>query len=187
LTLEKLSKRTALAIALTAITLFASAVAAQDTANYFQFYNALARVKLNLISLQYTPHSYYAAANINFTIENPTGYRGLAVQFFEPSFIVNASGNRVPSQAVILPQQAKGLEPEKIVKIAFPFNSTWDQSWNSPQFVFTINLSYSTFLDTAAGITAIYICQSTGGPGTCYQEAVGIEAKGPSGGRGGGV
>jgi hypothetical protein len=176
-------------MALTAITLFASAVAAQDTANYFTFYNALSRVKLNLISLEYTPRSYYAAANINFTVENPTSYRGLAVQFFEPSFIVNASGtgSTTQSQAVILPQHTKGLEPGKIVKIAFPFNSTWDQSWTSPQFDFTINLSLSTFLDQAAAVTAVYVCQSTGGPSTCVQEAVGIEATGPSGGRGGGV
>jgi hypothetical protein len=187
LTLKKISKRTALAILLAAITIVASAVAAQDTANYFAFYNALARVKLDIASFSYTPVSYYATVDVSFTIKNPTSYRGLALQFFEPRFMVNASGTTTPSQALIIPQQTKSLDPGQVVKITFPFNSTWNQSWTNPQYIFTIDLSLSTFLDPAAAISAIYLCQTSGSPGTCDQLTVGIEALGPSASGGGGV
>jgi hypothetical protein len=186
LTHKKLSRRAALAIALTVITLVSSAVATMDTANYFRFFDALARVQLNLTSLQYTPRSYFAEANITFTIQNPTGYRGLAMQFFEPSFVVNATGATVISQGVVIQQQTRSLEPDKKVTVAFPFNSTWNQSWSKPQFVFTINIGLSTFLDQAATVSSIYLCQSRGGPGTCEQLAVGIEGTGPFGRGGGG-
>ena len=187
LTVETLSKRTVVAILLTAITLTASAFAVQDTSNYFAFYNALAKVKMSVASFSFIPKSYYADANVNFTIENPTTYRGLALQFFEPRYIVNASGNPTPSNALIIPQQTKTLDPDKIVKIIFPFTSIWNQSWTNPQYVFTVDLSFSTFLDPAAAVSAIYLCQSSGGPGTCDQLAVGIEALGPSPSRGGGA
>lgn len=187
LNIDRISRRTALAIVLAAITITVSAFAAQDTVNYFAFYNALSQVKMNVASFSYTPQNYYADAKVNFTIENPTGYHGLALQFFEPNYSVNASGTTTPANSLIIPQQTKSLEPGKIVKIAFPFTSTWNKTWTNAQYTFTVNISLSTFLDPAAAVSALYLCQSNGGPGTCDQLAVNIEALGPSASRGGGA
>jgi hypothetical protein len=191
LTRARISKRGALALVLVVITGTSSALAVPSTANYFQFYNSLAQLQLNITSFHYRTitNPALAIANISFTIYNPTRYRGITMQLFEPLIVITASNQSVTSPlGLSLVQPRSSLDPGKNVPFAFPFNSTWNQSWRNTEFVFTIQIGLSTFLDQAASIVATYICVSNGTPTPCDQVAVGIQGTGGGGGgRGGGV
>ena len=177
----------ALATVLVLIAVTSSTVAAFSTANYFQFYTALGQLQLNLKSLAYKTVGNLAEANITFTLDNPTEYRGISMLLFEPNFVVNASGETVTRPlGLSIVQEISKLDPGKIVRVAFPFNSTWNQSWQNAQFVFTVNINLSTFLDQAASISTTYLCVSGGSPSTCEQVAVRIQGTGGFHGGGGG-
>jgi len=188
---RRVSKRTALALVLAVITMTSSVLAVPTTTNYFQFFNSLAQIQLNITSFHYRTitNPSEAIANISFTILNPTEYRGITMQLFEPIVIVLASNQTVTSPlGLSLAQQRSPLDPGKNVPFAFPFNSTWSQSWQNTEFVFTIQLGLSTFLDQAASIVATYQCVSNGTPVACEQAAVSIQGTAsPGGGRAGGV
>jgi hypothetical protein len=191
LIIRKVSARTALAIVLLIITLITSSITAVNTANYSQFYKALAGIRLDLTSLLFKPvtDSYgatKAVANITFTINNPTSYKGIILTGVVPIFVVNASGLVTRPTGLTTIFESEPLLSNRIFAISFPFNSTWDRTWQNPQFVFTMTLLLSTFLDKVATFFTTFQCQSGGGPGICEQLAVSILGKGGFGGGGGG-
>jgi hypothetical protein len=181
----------ALALVLTVITVSSSALDVQSTINYFQFFNSLAQLQLNITSFHYRTITSpaLAIANISFAIYNPTEYRGITLQLFEPTIVITASNQTVTNPlGLSLVQPRSPLDPGKNIPFAFPFNSTWNQSWRNTEFVFTIQMSLSTFLDQAASIGATYVCVSNGTPTRCEQVAVSIQGTGGGGGgRHGGV
>jgi hypothetical protein len=190
--IRKISAKTALAIVLLIFTLTTTSITAVNTANYSQFYKALAGLRLDLTSLVFKTvtnsfNATKAVANITFNVYNPTSYKGIILTGVGPVFVVNASGSVTNPTGLTTIFESQPLVYNRIFPISFPFNSTWDRTWQNPQFVFTMTLLLSTFLDKVATFFASFQCQSAGGPGLCEQLAVSILGKGGFGGGGGGV
>jgi len=193
-----LNKRDLLTVLLVTIAVSSVVIGGASTANYFQFYSSLQQLQLNLVSLQWETNGTAIDALANFTIVNPTGYVGLNLKLFQGIFDIRGinSNVSVPFGALPLAEAQGPLGPGFARIVTIPIDAGGRQGLQANEllqngdqieFVFSIDLVLSTFLDKASGVSAAYECTGTSGPGTCEQLSVAVLTSSEGGGGGGGV
>lgn len=173
-------------IILAVITLSSVTVAAMNSNNYYQFYEAIRELRLQNPSITLTPTNTSLNAYTIFTVENPTSYNGLKILQFEPSFKITANGTQVPANGLIqfTPPRDR-LDPGRMVNYNISFTAhgagvdeMYTKVENNCQclsqfgFNFTVAIFLSTFIDTFASVRAVYACNSNIGGGSCEQITV---------------
>ncbi len=190
---RKISRSMVLGLAFLVLTLSIVGAGALSTYNYYQFYPALAKLDLKLADLKLVLlHDEEFNATATYILENPTGYRGLFMIAFQPTYW-SVAGNGTASLTTGLPTpNVRGpLNPGVPMTIRIIFTAYKEADDRGARIVSRIDIVLSTFLDTHESFLAIYQCASapalgpTDGPGTCEQSAVTFQGVG-GGGIGGG-
>ncbi len=195
-----LDKRDILTLALVVIAVSSVVVGGASTANYFQFYNALGKLQLNLTIAKADWNGTVIDSLANFTVVNPTGYTGLRLKLFQGTYDIREVNGTLQAKFGSMPfSGTKGpLNPGSLMVIAIPFKASGIvaipinqllEEGGKVEFVFRVDLILSTFLDKASGISAGYECTGTIGPATCEQLSVALltsSEEGTGGGGGGG-
>ena len=195
MTTKKISSRDGVTILLAGLTLIIMVLALVSTVNYYQFLPALARFEVRLSSMdwrlvnQNTNTPTLEITSANFTVMNPTSYKGLKMELFSTNLDISAQGTIIPQgslpyQLVIFP-----LDPGKQLTLSLQaFNATptaanlANQSNPNLQFSFYPRFTVGTFLDKAGTLELSYQCVSTGGPRLCQQSSITLRTAGLPGG-----
>lgn len=194
----KISNRDISVVVLAIATLSGATVASIYGTNYYLFYPAIEQLQLG------NPAMIFSATNSSlygysiFTIKNPTGYNGLTVLQFEPSFeVYSQNGTLIPLSAFMQFFPPKdSLSPGKLLSYNVSFvgsgpgvqeiyHCNCDLSLYS--FNFTVAIFLSTFVDTYASLRTVYTCNTHIGGGICEQIAVLIKSTPTPSAGGGGV
>jgi hypothetical protein len=204
--------RDALVLALILVTVGGSVYVVVGSVNYYQFYPALTKLRLNFANLQWNSTqstsggvtSYSLNGTANFALDNPSSYHGLVMRVFQPDFSVllndtdTIQQGPIASAAGFLRSDHGSLEPGNVLAITIPFQgagSIPDQvaqtmkNGGKAAFIFDITVDLNTFLDNVAQVRVYFECSSSKGPGACNQTGVlivpGHSPFGPMGGGGG--
>jgi len=188
---SKISRRTIVFVGFIIGTVVASGFAVPAAANYYRFYPSLARLQLNLNDLQLKNITEYLEVTSNFTIVNPTDYKGFVLTIFRGTYEIDENNITIgPSTPLPSPKgfATQPLNKNVPINVVDTFNAT-NVGVSSVQVAFVIDLVLSTFLDGFGPIIVTYICQGSGGVGSCYLALISAQGSvtGPGGGRGGGV
>lgn len=191
-------RRNVLTGAFVLFTIVLGVVAGIGIVNYYQFFPALAHIRVEMTSLQWTPLNTTMGptleTSVAFRVQNPTGYKGLFAENFESSLDILSTARNVtiPQGSIPSARTAGPLNPGDVIRVQFnTFNTTSDAAILASQtqvtFVFTVRFVVSSFLDNMGLLLVSYQCASPGGPVACSQDSVTIVTRaGGSGGGGGG-
>ena len=175
-----------MAVGFLIVTVAAASFATYTTLNYFQFYPALTGLHLSIIQLTAIPQGSAMNTTVIFKLENPTDYRGLVVNYFNPVYsIVSGSAVVFATTALDSPIFASYLAPKTPQNVTLQFNSQ-NPGNRSYQFQFSIDLVLSTFMDQSASFIASYDCISPPSPVPCTQTTLTPRSNLGLGGGGGG-
>ena len=177
----KLSRRATLTIIFLVTTAVASTAAAQSTSTYLQFYPALQQLQLQFSKFQWNGNATYLNGTAVFTLASKSSYRGMTFTGVLPSLEIDIP-NRTLSQFLSTPSiPYQSLNSTTPVTIDIPFIGAPDtpQLVNKVpkqdiQFIFSINIPISTFLDKVTTFTLEYQCVNNGAVvlGTCVEAAI---------------
>jgi len=156
---------------------------------------------MSVSSLTFNPNQTSLNAYAVFSLQNPTGYNGLRVTEFEPSFNMYwTNGTLVPaggSPNYIPPILSLPAGKTNLYNLSFSGYLTGPgevYGWISQHkatvsdfsFNFTIGIFLSTFLDQFTILKALFTCTSPVGGGTCIELGVLLNSTPNAGGGGGG-
>jgi len=195
---SRTSPRTVLIILLVATTISLSAYAAAGTINYYQFYPALTKLRVDLTYIQWNASSTSLNGSVVFEVNNPTSYSGLRLRSLQSLLEVVLNDTNAIPQGSFSPLDSKGsLDPGKMMSLPVSFRGSGaaplkiietQASGGVVKFDFLVNLTLQSFLDPAALIVVSFLCETVGGPANCpeaaitlYSRGIGLPGPGPGG------
>ncbi|TMI32544.1 hypothetical protein E6H29_02105 [Candidatus Bathyarchaeota archaeon] len=179
--------------------LVAGAYGATITANYYKFYSSLHTITVNLTSFYWVADNRSLNGTVTFNLANPSDYKGLGLAFFKMTWEIDGLNGKekMPQGAPNLPlYMPRTLDPTKPITIDLqgggvaPQRVTLIRSISGDiEFLFSVDLGISSFLNSQATSIDSFDCVSSGGPGTCQligTEIIPVPTAGGGGGGGGG-
>ena len=184
----KITTIQALAVVFVSVIAVEVGVATSSTANYFQFYKALAEMQVRL-ALEVGPLQGDQSANSNvtavFSIENPTGYDSMIMRALGASFrVVNSTNDNQIQGSTGLDSGSPptALNPNVVENVTINFHMLLPAA--NYKFLFTVTLDLSTFLDTLSLLQSSFSCDTSQSQG-CTLVSITPHSIGLPGGGGG--